>query len=129
MQAESGLIERDAQLAELGRVLARRREGLGGLVLVTGEAGAGKTRLVRTALEHDGVLVLASEATQEATEPYAPIASLIRAHLRVDPESLAAAGPLSPYLSLIVPEHASEPRGAVADRAGRRALRVVRRAR
>jgi DNA-binding CsgD family transcriptional regulator/tetratricopeptide (TPR) repeat protein len=108
MPAKTGLIERDAQLAELGAWLSGTRAGRGGLVLVTGEAGAGKTRLVRTALAHGAVPALFADATQEATEPYAPIASLIRAHLRVQPESLRAAGPLAPYLSLIVPEHGSE---------------------
>jgi DNA-binding CsgD family transcriptional regulator len=108
MQAELGLIEREAQLSELAGRLARANDGRGGLALVTGEAGAGKTQLVRAALGQSGLHALVAEATQEATEPYAPIASLIRSHLRRQPESLAAVGPLSPYLSLLVPEHATE---------------------
>jgi DNA-binding CsgD family transcriptional regulator len=103
------LIERDAQLADLGGWLARTNEGRGGLVLVTGEAGAGKTTLVRAAVERSGLAALAAEATQEAREPYAPIGSLLRAHARARPESLAGAGPLAPYLSLILPEHAAAP--------------------
>jgi DNA-binding CsgD family transcriptional regulator len=108
MEAANGLFERDAQLAELGAALARAREGHGGLVLVTGEAGAGKTRLVRAALDQAGLPAFAAESTQEAGEPFAPISSLIRAHLRDEPGSLEGAGPLAPYLSLIVPEHAAE---------------------
>jgi DNA-binding CsgD family transcriptional regulator len=109
MEAANGLLERDAQLAELGAALARAREGHGGVVLVTGEAGAGKTRLVRTVLKQAGLPALAAESTQEAGEPFAPIASLIRARLRDEPGSLAEVGPLAPYLTPIVPEHAAEP--------------------
>lgn len=103
------LIERDRQLAELGDWLARTEEGRGGLVLVTGEAGAGKTSLVRAALAARAGTMLVAESTEEATEPYAPIASLLRAHLRSRPDSLARAGPLAPYLSLLLPEHGPAP--------------------
>src|SRR5829696_8621156 len=41
------LLEREALLAELSRRLSRARHGRGGIVLVRGEAGAGKTSLVR----------------------------------------------------------------------------------
>jgi DNA-binding CsgD family transcriptional regulator len=103
------LIERDEQLAELGRWLARTDDGRGGLVLVTGEAGAGKTSLVRAALAGQAITAFVAESTQEAGEPYAPIASLLRAHLRARSDSLAGAGPLAPYLSLILPEHGPPP--------------------
>ena len=101
----AGLIERESQLAELGGRLARARDGRGGVVLVAGEAGAGKTRLVRSALEASGVPALVAEVMQEASEPYAPIATLLRSR----PESLADVGPLSPYLSLILPELGAAP--------------------
>jgi DNA-binding CsgD family transcriptional regulator len=105
----AGLIERDEQLTELGGWLERTADGHGGLVLVTGEAGAGKTSLVRAALADSAITALVAESTQEAAEPYAPIASLLRAHLRIRPDSLTAAGPLAPYLALILPEHGPPP--------------------
>jgi DNA-binding CsgD family transcriptional regulator len=40
------LLERDGELAELDTVLAAAAEGLGSVVLISGEAGIGKTRLV-----------------------------------------------------------------------------------
>jgi predicted ATPase len=43
---QSALIERDGQLADLHAALARARTGRGELVLVAGEAGAGKTSLI-----------------------------------------------------------------------------------
>jgi DNA-binding CsgD family transcriptional regulator/tetratricopeptide (TPR) repeat protein len=48
----SELLERDHAESELHHALARARAGDGGLVLVTGEAGMGKTTLVRAFLDH-----------------------------------------------------------------------------
>ncbi|XRQ10805.1 BTAD domain-containing putative transcriptional regulator [Actinomadura welshii] len=48
---EDGLVARSAQLALVGRLLGEVRQGRGGCVLVTGEAGIGKTRLVRAAAD------------------------------------------------------------------------------
>ena len=39
------LVGRDMHLSQLGRVLAQAGEGAGSMVLVSGEAGIGKTRL------------------------------------------------------------------------------------
>ncbi|TDC68193.1 hypothetical protein E1200_12475 [Actinomadura sp. GC306] len=46
-----GLVARSAQLALVERLLGDVRRGRGGAVLVTGEAGIGKTRLVRAATD------------------------------------------------------------------------------
>lgn len=78
---EPPLIERDEQLATLAQRLDDTRAGRGALVLVGGEAGVGKTRLVRVAVEQAGTRMLRAESTQEAREPYAPIASLLHTHL------------------------------------------------
>ncbi|MEV0387022.1 BTAD domain-containing putative transcriptional regulator [Nonomuraea sp. NPDC050643] len=48
---EDGLIARSAQLALVERRLGAARRGQGGAVLVTGEAGIGKTRLVQAAAD------------------------------------------------------------------------------
>ncbi|MGW7481748.1 BTAD domain-containing putative transcriptional regulator [Nonomuraea muscovyensis] len=48
---EDGLIARSAQLELVERRLGEARRGRGGAVLVTGEAGIGKTRLVRAAAD------------------------------------------------------------------------------
>ena len=44
---DNGLLERTAELAALDRSLAKALDGQGSLVLVSGEAGIGKTALVR----------------------------------------------------------------------------------
>jgi len=56
--AANGLIGRRAELAVLGALLARTAAGDGGVVLIAGEPGAGKTRLAREAAGRaDGVAV------------------------------------------------------------------------
>ncbi len=45
------LVERDGQLTELHSALARARSGSGGVALITGEAGAGKSSLIRAFVE------------------------------------------------------------------------------
>ena len=47
----SGLLERDAELAEIGRLVERTCSGAGVVLLVEGPAGAGKTRLLEAAAE------------------------------------------------------------------------------
>jgi MoxR-like ATPase len=46
------LVGRDQALTELDDVLAAGRRSWGGLVLITGEPGIGKTRLAEEAAEH-----------------------------------------------------------------------------
>ena len=67
----SGLLERDAELKRIGRLLAGAREGRGELLIIEGPAGAGKTALVRAVAQRaqaEGILVLqaaGSELEQE----------------------------------------------------------------
>ena len=98
------LIERDTQLGELAHWIARARGGEGGVVLVAGEAGVGKTQLVRAAIADAGVAALASEATLEAREPYAPVATVVRAHARRRRRSTFS----PPEVARILPEGAGE---------------------
>ncbi len=57
---DNGLLERTGELAALERSLATARDGRGSLVLVSGEAGIGKTALVRAFCDahRDGARVL-----------------------------------------------------------------------
>jgi DNA-binding CsgD family transcriptional regulator len=63
----SGLLERDAELAEIERLSERACSGAGALLLVEGPAGAGKTRLIEAAAQTGhtrGMRVLEASATE-----------------------------------------------------------------
>ena len=78
MPRRGPLIGRDLEQAELGAVLAEAASGRGGVVLVAGEAGVGKTRLVESMLGAAGLRVLRGHAVEEATPPFGPVAAALR---------------------------------------------------
>ena len=71
------LIGRQQELEDLSRRLSAVREGSGGLVLLAGEAGVGKTRLAEESLANSGLLSLVGRSNQEATPPYGPIVAVL----------------------------------------------------
>lgn len=83
------LVGRSREVAVLDAALARARGGWGQLVLVAGEPGIGKTRLVAELADtvpDDGVQVLAGRCTEGAAVPYEPFVEA----LRCDVENTAA---------------------------------------
>lgn len=75
------MIGRTAGLTALRDALADAREGLGGTVVVAGEAGIGKTRLVSEfTAGHDGALVLRGHCADAGSGPvpYAALTTLAR---------------------------------------------------
>src|SRR5918994_6911497 len=82
---DRALIGRERERVALELALADVRAGRGGLTLVAGEAGVGKTRLVDDALRVDGIRSLRGDAPAEAPPAYAPVAAALRAFLRVEP--------------------------------------------
>ncbi len=79
------LVGRDAQLEGLERVLEEVRGGRGQTVLITGEAGIGKTRLaneVRERALRSGLVSLAGHCfEQDRALPYAPLLDLLQTRL------------------------------------------------
>jgi predicted ATPase/DNA-binding NarL/FixJ family response regulator len=106
------LIGRDDELAALGEAFAATRSGAGGIVLLAGEAGVGKTRLLEACLARGGLLALKGQSNEIATPPYGPVAAALRAHLRARPARPAGFGPLAPYLALLLPELGPPPQQA-----------------
>ncbi len=72
MATRSALVGRRSEREQLEDALRRARLGSGSLVLVAGEAGVGKTRLVEELAEDTGALVLWGRASQTAAAPYGP---------------------------------------------------------
>ena len=85
-------VGRDAEQAELGRWLDRAARGRGGLVLVGGEPGVGKTRLVEQVLEtarHQRCLTLTGRCYEmEGTAPFIPFVEIIEQYTRMAPSEV-----------------------------------------
>ena len=76
------LVGRDLQLAAARRVLSRGQEGQGRVAVIVGEAGVGKSRLLRAMTEEArgaGFFVLHGACFEaERSIPYAPLLDLVR---------------------------------------------------
>src|SRR5215212_5996934 len=108
--AEAPLVGRDAELAALLRRLADAGRGQGGVALLAGEPGIGKTRLLAELAERarrDGWRVLAGHAYDtEGMPPYLPFLEALRAHLRdASPDAVRAQlGRGAGQVALLIPE-------------------------
>lgn len=118
----AALVGRDADLSQLKAALAHAGEGAGSMVLISGEAGIGKTRLCaelsRWHRQRGGRVLLGRAAPQEASIPYAALADALRAARRAEPVVWAAAQARAGILWAVAPElppEASGP-GRSADR-------------
>lgn len=105
------MIGRQAQLGELAEALGRAHAGAGQVVFLAGEAGVGKTRLLRefarTIQPRSGVAIYAGNCYDERpAPPYGPFAELLRA-LATAPGSAPlaeSAGPWAGDLRRLLPE-------------------------
>src|SRR5437870_913841 len=107
------LIGRGAELTALRLLVDRARSGKGQLVLLSGEAGIGKSRLVAEAKTYataQGFLLLQGQCfPTDRSCPYAPLLDLLRSHLasssreQVDTRMGCLASALSPLLLDLLP--------------------------
>jgi DNA-binding CsgD family transcriptional regulator/tetratricopeptide (TPR) repeat protein len=105
MTARRRLFGRDAELARMAVAMQRARRGAGGIVVVSGDAGVGKTRLIaELAARESDALVLGGAAGQTGSAPYAPVVAALRAGLRAQPQAVDATAPLAPHLAMLLPE-------------------------
>lgn len=109
MRRRDPLVGRERELKELGRVLDSAVEGDGGLLLLAGEAGVGKTRLAEEAIAASRLAVIRGVGAARASAPYAPLIAAMREFLRREPEGLSGVGPLSGHLSTLLPELGAPP--------------------
>ena len=102
------LVGRDAELARFGIVLAQAGQGAGSVVLVSGEAGIGKTRLcaeLTTAHQRRGGQALLGRATpEEASVPYAALADALRRARRTSSRVWEAVRARADILWAVAPE-------------------------
>jgi predicted ATPase len=109
------LVGRDDALRRLGRAYARARAGQGRVVLISGEAGIGKSRLMQdfaTGLAGRARLVVGSGHETEQGLPYWPLVEALRPHLPaidwaalgVEPLYLAQVARLLPELRTLLPD-------------------------
>ncbi|MGH2530834.1 MAG: helix-turn-helix transcriptional regulator [Thermomicrobiales bacterium] len=102
------MVGRDAHLAALRRCLDEALAGAGQTVLVAGEAGIGKSRLVGEAAAYArdrGMRVLTGQCFEpDHALPYAPIRDLIRSHLLRQPWANDILAAIAPDLGGLLPE-------------------------
>src|SRR5437870_8402356 len=81
LEFRAPLIGREAELSSLLENLERARSGHGSTVLISGEAGIGKTRLLdelKAIARSMGVHVLAASSLYESLTPYMPFVEALR---------------------------------------------------
>jgi DNA-binding NarL/FixJ family response regulator len=111
-----GLVGRERERAQLAALVSVAAEGDGGVVLVCGEAGVGKTAVVDAALAGSPLLEVRAAASPIATPPLGPIAHLAQAMRRELPEVFSDAAAKYPALARFIPEAGEG--GVTIDRAG-----------
>jgi len=104
------LIGRGQELAAVHRVLEHARDGSGQVALIVGEAGVGKSRLLRAMMDEarsSGFFVLHGASFEAETSiPYAPLLDLVRLFATAAPPALVdhVFGAASAELATMFPE-------------------------
>jgi DNA-binding CsgD family transcriptional regulator/type II secretory pathway predicted ATPase ExeA len=109
--ANRGVIGRDQERARLEKRLDQAIAGGGGLLLVAGEAGVGKTLLMHELAGSTKAPVLRGAASHDSTPAYGPVSAALRSYLRAAPDGLDDCGPLGEHLRLLLPELGPPPDG------------------
>ncbi|HEV3097995.1 MAG TPA: AAA family ATPase [Candidatus Dormibacteraeota bacterium] len=102
----SPLLGREPEVELLRARLAALREGAGSTVLIGGDAGIGKSRLLREALTGSlptRTILYGACGLSEAPPPYEPFVAMIRSIVR-EPDGEAALQRVAPELLALVPE-------------------------
>src|SRR3954469_3574606 len=104
MDLRSALVGREAERETLSQAVERARRGSGSLLLLSGEAGGGKTRLADEVAAGSAETVLRGAASSSGVAPYGPIVALLRCYLRANPGGLEGESRLRPHLAILLPE-------------------------
>ena len=104
------LIGRDPEVGAARALIERAWEARGQVALIVGEAGVGKSRLLRTIMEEaraEGFLLLRGQSFEsDASIPYAPLLDLVRLYAESTSPSVVAhvLGPAAAELTAVFPE-------------------------
>ncbi len=109
------LVGRDEEIAALRTLVHSAGSGHGAVVLVAGEAGAGKTTLVHAGMGHEPVDLLTAASVPGGSVAFGPIIEAFRGYLRSGDAAALASGPLADHLARLLPELG--PAAAGGDRA------------
>jgi tetratricopeptide (TPR) repeat protein len=107
------MVGRETEIEALRRSWSETALGRGGMVLVSGEPGSGKTRLARELLDYacitGGTMLSGGCYELEAATPYLPFVEALRSwvHSSTDDELREAAGDSGAELARLAPELAS----------------------
>src|SRR5438094_145728 len=126
-RSASPLVGRARQVDDLRARIAGLREGRGGTIMVAGDAGIGKSRLLREALFAAQPLAILYGACghSETPPPYEPFVAIIRGIVR-EPDGEAALQRTAPELLTLTPETASTQTAPDRDRLSGAFLRAIR---
>jgi DNA-binding NarL/FixJ family response regulator len=97
-------VGRQDEQTEFKNRFDKLKHGSGGIILVSGEAGVGKTRLVQTALGQINTLILRGRTVEVSTAPFGPITQILRAYLELNSDAFLDCGSLIQHLALLLPE-------------------------
>ena len=104
IELDRDMIGRQREQAELDQALAAARHSAGGIILLAGEAGVGKTRLLETCLAPAVCWRSPAKPTRSRPRPMARLSLHCAPISAPGPGGLADYGPLAPYLALLLPE-------------------------
>lgn len=106
------LIGRRPEIQRLEEMVDAARNGHGRLVLLSGEAGVGKSRLADAVFAQNELTVCVGRAREELSIPYGPVTAALRERLRRSPGLRDRFGPLAGYLPMLLPELGPAPERA-----------------